>query len=194
MKSKTTMTLGCMSILLVLMFNLGIRAQQDSSVDPLHRVGVVSVMAVIQQCQANTDYIAALNAEQEKMIREQQKEDADLKAEAQILNTMVDGTDDYNKQKFMVFNKQATLQARAEYNKQYLTAKDMKWRSQLYKNILAAVSKVSEAKGLTMVFERTEPSFPIPSEGFAVTVSTHKLIYSKGCVDITSDVIAEIDQ
>jgi hypothetical protein len=27
-----------------------------------------------------------------------------------------------------------------------------------------------------------------------VTVSTHKLIYGKGCVDITGDVIAEIDQ
>ena len=51
MKSKATMTIGCMAVLLVLMFNLGIRAQQDAGVSPMQRVGVVSVMAVIQQCQ-----------------------------------------------------------------------------------------------------------------------------------------------
>lgn len=194
MKSKAMMTIGCGVVYLVLMFNLGINAQQGVPVDPLQRVAVVSVMSVIQNSQANAKHIAALNVEQDKMLREQTKEEDDLKAEAKILNTMIDGTDDFHRQKLKVFNKQAALQAKAEYNKQYLQSKDMKWRSQLYKNILAAVSKVAEAKGLTMVFERTEPSFPIPSEGFAVTVSTHKLIYSKGCVDITADVIAEIDQ
>jgi Skp family chaperone for outer membrane proteins len=194
MKSKAMMTIGCGVVLLVLMFNLGINAQQGTPADSLQRVAVVSVMSVIQNSQANAKHIAALNVEQDKMLREQTKEEDDLKAEAKILNTMIDGTDDFLKQKLKVFNKQAALQAKAEYNKQYLQSKDMRWRSQLYKNILAAVSKVAEAKGLTMVFERTEPSFPIPSEGFAVTVSTHKLIYSKGCVDITADVIAEIDQ
>ncbi|MCF7975549.1 MAG: OmpH family outer membrane protein [Phycisphaerae bacterium] len=194
MKSKTMMTIGCGVGLLVLMFNLGINAQQAGPVDQLQRVGVVSVMSVIQNSQANAKHIAALNVEQDKMIREQTKEEDDLQAEAKVLNTMINGTDDFFKQKLKVFNKQAALQAKTEYNKQYLQAKDMKWRSQLYKNILAAVSKVAEAKGLTMVFERTEPAFPIPSEGFAVTVSTHKLIYSKGCVDMTADVIAEIDQ
>jgi Skp family chaperone for outer membrane proteins len=194
MKSKAMMTIGCGVVLLVLMFNLGINAQQGTPADSLQRVAVVSVMSVIQNSQANAKHIAALNVEQDKMLREQTKEEDDLKAEAKILNTMIDGTDDFLKQKLKVFNKQAALQAKAEYNKQYLQSKDMRWRSQLYKNILAAVSKVAEAKGLTMVFERTEPSFPIPSEGFAVTVSTHKLIYSKGCLDITADVIAEIDQ
>lgn len=194
MKSKTAMTLACVAILLVLMFNLGILAQQDVPVNPLQRVGLVSVMAVIQQCQVNATHVAALNAEQDKIIREQTKTDQDIKAEMQILNTLLAGTDDYNAQLQLVISKQAALQGKAEYYKQYLQAKDMKWKNELYKDILAAVTTVSEAKGLTMVFERTEPMFPIKAEGFAVTVSTHKLIYGKGCLDITADVIAEIDQ
>jgi Skp family chaperone for outer membrane proteins len=188
------MSLGCVAVLLVLMFNLGIRAQQNVPTDPLQRVGIVSVMTVIQKCQANATHIAALNAEQDKIIREQTKEDGDIKAEAQVLNTLLQGTDDYNAQLQLVISKQAGLQGKAEYYKQYLQAKDMQWKNDLYKQILASVTKVSEAQGLTMVFERTEPTFPIKAEGFAVTVSTHKLIYGKGCVDITADVIAEIDQ
>ena len=194
MKSKTTMTLGCVAVLLVLMFNLGIRAQQDVTVDPLQRVGMVSVMTVIQQCQANKTHLAALNAEQDKLIREQTKEEQDFNAEAQVLKALLAGTDDYNTQLQLVINKQAALQGKAEYYKQYLGAKDMKWKNELYKDILAAVTAVADAKGLSMVFERTEPTFPIKAEGFAVTVSTHKLIYGKGCVDITADVIAEIDK
>ncbi len=194
MKSKTTMTLGFAAVLLVLTFNLGIRAQQDALTNPLQRVGVVSVMTVIQQCQTNVKHVEALNEEQNKIIREQNKQEQDLKAEAQILGTLLQGTDDYNTQLQLVIRKQADLQGQAEYYKQYLGARDMKWKNDLYKDILAAVTKVSEAKGLTMVFERTDPMFPIKAEGFAVTVSTHKLVYSKGCVDITADVIAEIDQ
>ena len=101
---------------IALMFNLGIRAQQDSSVDPMHRVGVVSVVAVIQNCQANANHLAALNAEQDQLIREQQKEDEDIKEEFQILNTMVEGTDDYYKQKLMIFTRQGALQAKEQYN------------------------------------------------------------------------------
>ena len=194
MKSKTTMALGCVAILLVLVFNLGILAQQDAPTDALQRVGMVSVMAVIQQCQANRDFLVAINAEQDKIIREQTQADQDLKSEVQVLNTLLQGTKDHDAQLKLVINKQATLQGQAEYYKQYFQVKDMKWKNELYQKILAAVNAVAEAKGLTMVFERTEPQFPIKAEQFAVTVSTHKLIYGKGCLDITSDVIAEIDK
>jgi Skp family chaperone for outer membrane proteins len=194
MKYKTMVMIGCVAVAMVLMSNLGIFAQQNVPTDPLQRVGMVSVMTVIQQCQLNAAHIKALTDEQEKIIREQTKADQDLKAEAQILQTLIKGTDDFNTQLQLVISKQAALQGQSEYYKQYFVAKDMKWKNELYKDILAAVTKVADAQGLTMVFERTEPRFPIQAEGFAVTVSTHKLIYGKGCVDITGDVIAEIDQ
>lgn len=194
MNSKTTVTITTLAVLLVLTFNLGIRAQQNQPVSSMQRVGVVSVVTVMQNSEVHAKHIEAMNAEQDKLIREQNKEEEDLAAEAKLLQTMIEGSDDYNKQKALVFQKQGMLQAKAEYNKQYLTSKDLKWQSQLYKAVLTASKKVARDKGLTMVFERTEPSFPIPSDGFAVTVSTHKLIYSDGCVDITADVLAEIDQ
>ncbi len=194
MKYKTTISLGCVAVFLVLISNLGIFAQPNVPTNPLQQVGMVSVMTVIQKCQINADQMAALNAEQDRMIREQTKEDEDLKAEAQVLKMLILGTDDYNTQLQLVISKQAAFQGKAEYYKQYLEAKDVQWKNELYKKILAAVTKVSEAQGLTIVLERTEPTFPINTKGFAMTVSTHKLIYSKGCVDITEDVIAEIDQ
>ena len=47
--------------------------------------------------------------------------------------------------------------------------------------------------GLKMVFERTEPEFPMPPELLGQAVSSHKLIYYDLPVDITNQVIERID-
>ncbi len=110
MKSKTMITIGCVAVTMVLVSNLGIFAQQNVPTDPFQRVGMVSVMTVIQQCQANATHIKALTAEQDTIIREQTKADQDLKAEAQILKALIRGTDDYNTQLQLVISKQASRQ------------------------------------------------------------------------------------
>jgi len=50
-------------------------------------------------------------------------------------------------------------------------------------------------KGLPLVLGSDEPEFPIQRyEELAMTLSTHKVLYSEGCVDLTNEVIAELDK
>ena len=193
MKTRATVVLFGLTMVWVLCLTIGTRAQQQSP-SPFQRMAIVSVMDVIQNCQKQAENIKQLTAEHGQYQKELQKEDTDLQTEKQMLNQLLPGTDDYMKQYKVVIDQQAKSQALEQYYNQVMAAKEMKLRSQLYKDILAAINQVAEAKGFDMVFERTEPEFPIPAERFAVTVSTHKLIYCKNCIDITDDVIAVVDK
>ena len=64
----------------------------------------------------------------------------------------------------------------------------------LYKDILRVVGEVADQQGLSLVFEKTVPQFPMPSgESLERTISTHKVLYSSGCLDITDDVMAQLN-
>jgi hypothetical protein len=46
-----------------------------------------------------------------------------------------------------------------------------------------------------MVLGADEPEFPFQSyEQLVMTLSTHKVLYSDGCVDLTNEVIAQLDK
>jgi len=72
-------------------------------------------------------------------------------------------------------------------------SEDKKWFEDLYQETLKAIETVAKDRGLDLVLERTEPKFPIASEEVWSTVSTNKVLYGGGCVDLTNDVIARID-
>jgi len=55
-------------------------------------------------------------------------------------------------------------------------------------------NELAKQKGLDLVFESDEPEFPASSrDELMLTISTHKLLYSGGCLDITDDVVAQLD-
>ena len=118
----------------------------------------------------------------------------ELDVEKAQLQTFRPGTDDYLKQAQLVGGKQVNLEALQEHYTQITRAKERDWTEQLYKDVLAAAQRVAEAKGLGMIFDCSEPEYPIPAERLFMAISTHKLIYSKGCIDIHDEVLAEIDK
>jgi Skp family chaperone for outer membrane proteins len=53
---------------------------------------------------------------------------------------------------------------------------------------------VAKEKGLDIVLEKDEPEFPLSNYTELMTViSTHKVLYSSGCVDISDEVMARLD-
>ncbi len=50
-------------------------------------------------------------------------------------------------------------------------------------------------KGLNLVLGADEPEFPFQRyEELVMTLGTHKVLYHEGCVDLTNEVIAELDK
>lgn len=193
MRTRTGVMLGASSVLLVLSLGHGTRAQQDQ-VQPLSRVGVVNVMKIMQDCKRNADHIAESQAEAKKLNRQLLALDKELDLEKAKLKTFLPGTDDHLEQAKRVGSQQVHLKVLQEHYLQKAQAQERDWQELLFKDVLAAAQKTAEARGLDMVFNRSEPEYPIPADRLFMAISTHKLIYSRGCIDITDEVIAEIDR
>jgi len=193
MRTRTGVFLAGLSALLVLSLGYGTTAQQNQ-VQPLSRVGVVNVMKIMEVSKKNTEHIAQSKAEQQKRIQELRALDQELALEKDQLKTFLPGTDDYLEQAKIVGSKQVNLEALQNHYQQKSQAETRDWMEQLYKDVLAAAQKIAEAKELTMVLDQSEPAYPIPAEQLFATIRTRTLIYSKGCVDISDEVLAEIDK
>jgi Skp family chaperone for outer membrane proteins len=64
----------------------------------------------------------------------------------------------------------------------------------LFKDVIKAVAEVAKEKGIDLVLEKSEPDLPAAnSNELTLTISTHKVLYSAGCEDITDVVLAKVD-
>ena len=193
MKIRTTIVLCCLSALLVLAMGRRSPAQQDS-VEPWNRIGVVSVMQVLRLSQKNTEHFKKVQAEQNGWRAELQKEAQELQADEASLKTMIPGSQDHLEQFKGMLLKQAKLEATEKYYNQMASVKGREWTEKMYQEVLAAASEVAREMGLKMVFERTEPEFPMLNEQALVSaMNTHKLLFHDGLVDISDQVIDKID-
>ena len=118
----------------------------------------------------------------------------EIEAEKAGLRALKPGSDDYMMQTKAIMTKQATLQAQQEFYKQQLEFKDRQWTEKFYSKILKKVGEAAKDKNLNLVLEKGEVEFPSASiNDLMVTIRTHKVLYDDGCIDITDDVIARLD-
>ncbi len=193
MKFKTTIVLCCLSALLVISMGHQSPAQQNS-VAPWNQIGVVSVMKVLRLSEKNTEHFKKVQAEQNGWRAELQKEAQELQADEASLKTMIPGSEDHLEQFKGMLLKQAKLEATEKYYNQMASVKGREWTEKMYQEVLAATSEVGREMGLKMVFEMTEPEFPMLNEQALVSaMNTHKLLFHDGLVDITDQVIDKID-
>jgi len=166
-------------------------SQKDA---PAVRIGVVCVRRVFEGCKRNVLYRQQAGAEQSKIIAELEKLSREIEAERAGLKVLKKGSSDYLTAMKQLLTKQARLQAQQEFGKQQMELKDQQWTEQLYKDILRYTQEIAEQKGLGLVFGKDEVELPAPSPNeLMMTIRTHKLLYSGGCLDITADVLARLD-
>jgi Skp family chaperone for outer membrane proteins len=164
------------------------QAQADS------KFGVVSVRRIFQECKRNVTYREQAMAEQETLIAELDKLQKEVELGQAGLKTLKAGTAEYLNLMKETLEKQANLQAKQEFAKQQLAAKDQRWTEELYKDILAMTGEVAAAKGLDFVMESDDIELPAASANdLMLTIRTHKLLYCGGCLDITAEVMAKVD-
>jgi Skp family chaperone for outer membrane proteins len=157
-------------------------------------IGVVDVRRVFRDCKRNAKYGAEVMAEESKSEAEREKLSREIDSQKTGLNALKLGSSDYLAQIKELLQKQADLEAARQFNSQQRTLKDQRWTEELYMEVLKIVNKLAEEKQLDMVLQKDVVEFPSGSpDELMMTLSTHKLMYCGGCVDITDEVRAQLD-
>ncbi len=158
------------------------------------KIGIVSILKVFQNYKGNEKYRQSAIAERVRAEAEMEKLSKEIEAEEAGLRTLKAGSDDYLARVKQILTKRASLQAQQEFYKQQAALKEQQWTEKVYKDVLRITTEVAKKKGLDIVLEKDEPEFPLLSYTELMTViSTHKVLYSGGCVDISDEVMARLD-
>jgi Skp family chaperone for outer membrane proteins len=158
------------------------------------KVAVVNIRRVFQECKKGTIYREEAIAEQDRIVAEMEKLSKEIEAEKAGLKTLKENSSDYMASAKGLFEKQANYQARQEFYKQQMELKDQLWMRELYQGILRIASEVAKEKELDLVFKEDEVDFSEPDVGaLGMAISTQKLLYSGGCLDITDEVKTRLD-
>jgi len=159
------------------------------------KVAVVDVRRLFADCKKNARYRGQINAEQDKAFARLEKLSAEVEAEKAGLRALKEGSGDYMAAMQQVLTKQANLQVARQLHQQRMELKEKQFTEQLYQDILQAVQDAAKQKGYDLVFDKGVVEFPAASANeLMMTISTHKLLYSGGCADITDDVLARLDR
>ncbi len=194
MKIKTTI-LGCLIGVVVLLFAHEYSMAQVKINDPVLPIGLVDVRRALRDCKATAKYRERTNAENSKMDAEEEQTTREIQALAAGLRALKPGSSDHLTQYKEYLQKQSDLKVLQEFNPQQKALKHQQWTQELYKEILRITKVLAAEKGLPLVLGSDEPEFPIQRyEELAMTLSTHKVLYSGGCSDLTNEVIAELDK
>jgi Skp family chaperone for outer membrane proteins len=192
MKGRTVvMTLVVCAIALLATRQYGRAESQPAAASC--KIGIVSVRGALNGSRKYTQYRALAlkrqsqaRAQLEALTKESESAEAELK-------TLKPGTPDYMKQLQAALEKRAKLDSQQEYLKQQRALEDKRSMEELYQEVLGIVKDLAKEKGLDLVLEKTEPEFPISTEEWVLTFSSHKVLYDGGCVNLTNEVIARLD-
>jgi Skp family chaperone for outer membrane proteins len=189
-RAKTVAMLICVAALLAILPH-GYAASEATPLTA--KIGVVSIRAAFNNSKRLASHRSQLLQVQSRSQAQLSDMTKDVEAEEAGLKALKEGTPDYMKQLQTILKKRAEVDSQREYLKQQLMVEEKNGMEAMYQDVLKIVQAVAKEKGLTIVFERTEPEFPISSEELRLTFSTHKVLYADGCVDLTQEVAARLD-
>jgi len=194
MKIKTAILVCLMGAVVLLLIHEYSMAQIKTN-DMTLPIGIVDVRRALRECKATEKYREKTNVENAKMDVEEQQLTREIQALAAGLRALKPSSTDYMEQYKEYLQKQGELKTIQEYNPRLKATKHQQWTETLYQEILRITNVLAAEKGLALVLGSDEPEFPIQQyEELAMTLSTHKVLYSSGCLDLTDEVIAELDK
>lgn len=189
-----TMVLGCLAGAIILATGYEYLQAQPNVTGPV-KIAVVSVGSALRNCKATLKFRERLIAENEKMAAQENRLSQEGQALADSLKAYKPDSSDYMERLQEMVRKQSELKAFQEINPRRSTLTQMQWTQKVYKEILRITKELAAEKGLTLVLGADEPEFPFQRyDELVMTLSTHKVLYNNGCVDLTSEVVAQLDK
>lgn len=194
MKVKTVV-LGCLIVAVVLFVVHEFSLAQPMLDSPASKIGLISVSRVMRDCRATVAFGVKAKAEDDELIKNQDALKVEIQTLTKAAQAFVRGTSDYMAQYRLLVQKQAELKALEEYLREKRVTSQRAWAEKLYQEILRITKEVGARRGLNLVLQRSEPEFPTQNaDQLMMAISTHKVLYGGGCVDVTDEVIAELDK
>lgn len=160
---------------------------------PAPKIGLVSIRDAFNGSKKHALYQAQAAKRQAQANAQLDQLNNEMETEESELKKLKPGSADYLQQLQVALEKRAKLQTQQEVVKQQWLLEGKNWLEAVYQEVLKAAEAVAKERGLDFVLERTEPKFPMSNEELRLTISTHKVLYGAGAVDLTNDVIARID-
>ncbi len=158
------------------------------------KVGVVNVDRILRSSKKHAQWQERMNAEESKLRAELDKMDKDAEAIKADMQTREPGSTDYMRLMSNYMDKKAAADARNKYYEQEMTLKVQRWTETLYQDIRAITAMVAQTRGLDVVLATEELTFPSASvRDLLLSIKTNKVLYQNDELDITQDVLVQLD-
>ena len=194
MKAKTLIS-GCVLGVFVLFLAHQFGEAQPLANEPASNIGVVNIEKTLQNCQATAKFKERTTAERNNMEAEEKNLSTEIDSLRGALQALVPNSPDWLAQYKDMVKKESELKALKEMNPQVRAMRAHQWTERLYPEILRVTKELAAQKGLAVVLATEEPPLPSPRyEDLVMTLRTHKVLYTGGCVDLTNEVIVELDK
>ncbi len=194
MKVKT-MVLSCLAGVVIMAMVFEYSQAQSKSNTPSSKIGIVSILKVFRDSKKSDAHRTKIIAEQIKIRAALLKLSKEIEAQEAGLKALKLESSDYLAQRKELIDKQARLEAQQKFNEEQVILKQYKLSKELYQDILRITSELAEQKGLDLVIEKDEiDEISLSVNEISRTMSTHKVLYSGGCVDISDEVVARLDK
>ncbi len=196
MKTRAVVLGGLIGAVVVFLgYGFSFAGSEKSVGAPDLKIGTVSIRDIFRDCKANVNYRDKAIAEQNRRNTEMDALEKKIAADEAGLKALKPGSSDYMKQYEALINEQAQYEAKKQYLGQQRALEDRQWTEVLYKEVLRITKELAQKKGLTVVLEVDEPVFPMTStDELMMALQTHKVLYSEGCVNLTAEVVVEMDK
>ena len=186
--------LSCLAVAIILSAGYEANSAESEGNNVPLKIGVVSVQNIIKNCKKSENYRTQVANEYNKTKAQLDKLAQEIEAETEGLKALKTGSNDYMALMKDILMKQSSLQAQEKFYDQQMAFKNQELIGELYKEILDKTKIIAQQKGLDMVFEKSEPDLPAAnSTELNLIINAHKLLYSGRCVDITGEVMAQVD-
>jgi Skp family chaperone for outer membrane proteins len=159
------------------------------------KVAIVDVTKVLQNSQKHKQWQDKMTQDETQMKAEFQKAQKDLEALQANLNLLKVGSKDYVDTMKKFLDDKSLLDAKDKFYQAKVDMEMQQWTESLYTKMLDITAKIAQKKGVDIVLAQEQLDLPAASlRDFMLSIRTKKVLYNNAQIDITSDVLAALDE
>jgi Skp family chaperone for outer membrane proteins len=197
MMKKTAMGAGVFVVALALAGSFPTSQAQTSAPATALKLGVVNIVKVLTECQANADY-REKNLEKRRQIKtevERLKTEADAIQKELESNVLQSGSEEYKKRMEEWFSKVAQAKVHEETQTQAMAALTQAWMEQLYQMMVQEITRIAHQDGLDLVLEYDDSPLEAKNPGeLERAIMTRKVLYGSAHLDLTGRVLEAMNK
>jgi Skp family chaperone for outer membrane proteins len=159
------------------------------------KVGVVNIEAIFESSEKHEQWRRKMDANQIRKLAELKKLDQQAEAIKADMETRKAGSPDYMSRMSAYLEKKATTDAMSKFYEAEFAVQGQKWMDDLYGQIETVIREIAREKGLDIVLadEEIDLAKVANVQDIATLIRSNKILYHSVDIDITQEVLAELD-